>query len=68
MKLQTYEQRILIPEDGKFLVNHTAKTISDKVYLGINADAAEWSEITAEEKETLEKQWEEEALVEADNL
>ena len=60
MKIQTYEQRILIPEEGHFLVNHTAKTISDKVFLGINADASEWAEITAEEKEALEKQWEEE--------
>ena len=60
MKIQTYEQRILIPEEGHFLVNHTAKTISDKVFLGINADAAEWVEITAEEAEALQKQWEEE--------
>ena len=58
MKIQTYEQRILIPEEGHFLVNHNAKTISDKVYLGINADANEWVEITAEEVEELQKQWE----------
>ena len=57
MKVQTYEQRILIPEEGKLLVNHTAKVASDKVYLGINADASEWVEITAEEAETLQKQW-----------
>lgn len=59
MKIQTYEQRILIPEEGHFLVNHTAETISDKVYLGINADASEWVEITAEEADALQKQWEE---------
>ena len=64
MQMQTYEQRILIPEEGHFLVNHNAKTISDKVYLGIHADASEWVEITAEEKETLEKQWEAEANAE----
>ena len=58
MKIQTYEQRILIPEEGHFLVNHTAKTISDKVYLGINADASEWVEITLDEAEALQKQWE----------
>lgn len=63
MKIQTYEQRILIPEKGHFLVNHEAKTISDKVFLGIHADASEWSEITAEEKEALEKQWEAEMEV-----
>lgn len=60
MKIQTYEQRILIPEEGHFLVNHTAKTISDKVFLGIHADASEWVEIKEEEAETLQKQWEEE--------
>ena len=64
MKIQTYEQRILIPEEGHFLVNHTAKTISDKVYLGINADANEWVEITEEEAEELQKQWEEEIVTE----
>lgn len=60
MKIQTYEQRILIPEEGHLLVNHTAKVASDKVFLGINADASEWVEITAEEAEALQKQWEEE--------
>ena len=66
MKIQTYEQRIIIPEEGHFLVNHTAKTISDKVYLGKDADVSAWVEITAEEKESLEKQWEEEALAETE--
>lgn len=60
MKIQTYEQRILIPEEGHLLCNHTAKVVSDKVYLGINADASEWVEVTTEEAQTLQKQWEEE--------
>ena len=60
MKIQTYEQRILIPEDGHFLVNHNAKVASDKVYLGINADASEWAEITIEEAEMFQRVWEEE--------
>ena len=64
MKIQTYEQRILIPEEGHLLVNHTAKTISDKVFLGINADAAEWVEITAEEAEIIKAQWDEDANTE----
>ena len=68
MQMQTYEQRILIPEEGRFLVNHTAKVISDKVFLGIHADASEWSEITAEEKGALEKQWEEEMSEELNNI
>lgn len=64
MTVQTYEQRILIPEECHFLVNHTAKTISDKVYLGINADAAEWIEITADEAEVIQAQWDEDANTE----
>lgn len=60
MKIQTYEQRILIPEEGYLIVNHQTKVVSDKVYLGINADASEWIEVTIEEAEVLQKQWEEE--------
>lgn len=62
MKVQTYEQRILIPEENHLLVNHEAKVVSDKVYLGINADASEWAEVTAEEAEALQKSWEEEIV------
>lgn len=64
MQTTIKEIRVLTPDKGKFLCNHDAKSISDKVYLGKNADASEWVEISAEEKETLEKQWEEEALAE----
>ena len=59
MTVQTYEQRILIPEENKWLYNESAKVISDKVYLGKDADASEWVEITQEEKEALEREWEE---------
>lgn len=58
MKIQTYEQRILIPEEGHLLVNHEEKEIHSKVYLGINEDADKWVEITLEEAEALQKQWE----------
>lgn len=54
------EQRILIPNEGNYLCNENAKVISDKVYLGINADESEWIEITEEQKQEYEKQWEEE--------
>ena len=64
MKIQTYEQRILIPEEGYCLVNHEAKVVSDKVYLGINADAEDWAEIALEEAEVLQKVWEEEMKLE----
>jgi hypothetical protein len=59
MTVETYEQRILTPEEGKYLYNESAKVISDKVYLGKEADASEWVEITQEEKEALEREWEE---------
>lgn len=61
MIIQSYEQRVLIPENGKFLYNANARSISDKVFLGINADANEWQEITAEDKARIESEWESEA-------
>ena len=60
MTVQTYEQRILIPEENKWLYNESAKVISDKVYLGKDADASEWVEITQEEKDAIESQQEQE--------
>lgn len=54
MQIETYEQRILIPEEGKWLYNATADVVSDKVYLGKEADASEWVEITEEEKQKIE--------------
>ena len=57
MKVETYEQRILLPEEGKYLYNENAKVISDKVYLGKEADVSTWVEITSEEKEALEREF-----------
>ena len=59
MKIETYEQRIVTPEAGHFLYNENAKTFSDKVYLGVNADVSEWVEVTEEEKVEIEASWEE---------
>ena len=64
MKIQTYEQRILIPEENHLLCNHEAKVVSDKVYLGINANAEDWVEITLEEAEALQQVWESEVKLE----
>lgn len=55
MQMQTYEQRILIPEDGKWLYNESEKVISDKVFLGKDADASAWVEIIEEEKQKIEE-------------
>ena len=54
MQIETYEQRILIPEEGKWLYSATADVVSDKVYLGKEADASEWVEITEDEKRKIE--------------
>ena len=59
MKVESYEQRVLIAEEGKYLYNASAKSIVSKAYLGKEADASEWVEITSEEKEALEREWEE---------
>ena len=58
MKIETYEQRILIPDTGKWLYNANAQVISDKVYLGKEASALDWEEITEERKAELEAEWE----------
>ncbi len=57
MNIQTYEQRGLTPDEGKYLCNKEAQSISEKVYLGVNANVSDWVEITKEEKEALEKEW-----------
>ena len=58
MTIKIYEQRVLIPDNGKYLYNKDEKIISIKVFLAVGADENEWQEITAEEKERLEAQWE----------
>ena len=64
MKIEVYEQRVLIPDNNKYLYNETAQVISDKVYLGINADETEWIEITEKQKQEIENKLNEELEVE----
>lgn len=68
MRIHTYEQRILIADDGNRLCNYKEKSISsdEKVYLAINAVAEDWVEITLEEAENLQKQWDEESAAEVE--
>ena len=54
MQIQSYWQRILTPDTNKWLYNATENVISDKVYLGKDADASLWVEITEEEKQKIE--------------
>lgn len=67
MKIETnkFNTKTITPNDGKLLVSHNARVISDEVLLGIDANADEWEEISTEEAEALQKQWESELLEEA---
>ena len=73
MKLETINGiRVITPEADMWLCNETARTISDKVYLGVNADENEWRDITEEEKTNFEALWNteippEEEVTEASN-
>ena len=50
--------RVLTPSNGMWLCNSKDKVISDKVYLGVNADETAWTEIDEAEKSRLEDLWE----------
>ena len=66
MKLETINnQRIITPADGMWLLNSKDRVISDKVYLGKNADESAWVEISESEKKQLEAEWESELFEEA---
>ena len=65
IEVNKFNTKTITPDNGKLLVSHNAKTVSDEVILGINADADEWEEITTEEAEVLQKQWESEVFEEA---
>lgn len=55
-----YKPKTLKAKEGFTYCNHSAKSISPDgmVMLGINADASEWVEITIEEADSIQKQWE----------
>lgn len=60
MTTETMQIRVLTPSENHFLLNENEKVISDKVFLGKEASADDWREITETEKEALEKEWEKE--------
>ena len=54
-------QRVGTPTvESNYLYNESANVITDKIYLGIYADAGEWLEITEAEKQLIEATMEEE--------
>lgn len=66
MKLETTTNyRILIPSENMWLYNAKDRVISDKVYLGVNADETLWVEIDEATKNELEEQWQNEDFSEA---
>lgn len=66
MKLETINnQRIITPTNGMWLLNSKDRVISDKIYLGKNADESAWVEISESEKQRLEAEWESEMFEEA---
>lgn len=60
MTTETMKIKVLYPSENHFLYNAEAKTISDKVFLGIDANESDWQEITLSEKERLEEEWKKE--------
>ena len=61
MTSETMGIKILYPSENHFLYNAEAKTISDNVYLGKDANEGDWQEITLSEKGRLEEEWRKEA-------
>ena len=61
MTTETINIKVLYPSENHFLYNAEAKTISDKVFRGKDANEGDWQEITLSEKERLEEEWEKEA-------
>ena len=49
--------RVITPNENMWLCNEEQKVISDKVYLGVNANENDWHDITEEEKARLEELW-----------
>jgi hypothetical protein len=48
--------RIITPDNKMWLCDESQKVISDKVYLGVNANENDWHDITEEEYEEKQKE------------
>lgn len=57
--------KIVTPTKKDLLCNRVEKIISDELTMPLGAGLALWEEITTEEAEVLQKQWESELLEEA---
>lgn len=52
-------KRVLVPTDGGWLCNESQRVMSvdNRVFLGIEDNGEQWSEITMERKQELEALW-----------
>ena len=58
MKLETINGiRVITPAENMWLCNEEQSVISDKVYLGVNANENDWHDITEAEKANFEALW-----------
>ena len=65
MKIIEKNYKVVTPTEKDLLCNRTEKIISDELTMPLGAGLALWEEITTEEAEVLQKQWESELLEEA---
>lgn len=64
MKLEIINNiRVITPDDEMWLCNEEQKVVSDKVYLGVNADETLWRDITEKAKIAFETLWNEEVAI-----
>lgn len=50
--------KVVTPTEKEWLCNRAKKIISDELTMPLGAGLAQWEEITTEEAEALQKQWE----------
>ena len=60
MKIITYEQRVLVPAENKWLYNKKEGKFSLKLFLAVDDTEEGWTDITEEEKIEIERKQQEE--------
>ena len=50
--------KVVTPTEKEWLCNRAEKIVSDELTIPLSADVSQWEEITTEEAEALQKQWE----------
>ena len=63
MKIEINKFKTITPEENMWLCNKAAKTHSDEVIMAVNTDHSQWIEVTDEERQQLETEWENELLI-----